>query len=332
MGYKGLGKIAVRKTKQYRHTAFLSGIIAFLVSLLVFMFVGVAFAIHNDRVMEAQQARQERLERQRQLEQEEKARQEAEAKKQAERAQEKAKKKEAAKKEQDQEKLQDSSAQGIITQIANLENQQGVAVSVAWVDAGEIRTAGSLTDFPAWSTSKVPLALALYKNGLASGQEGNISAAIQLSDNGAAEAMWAALAPDDVQRAARMGEIFRDAGDAATTVPSTHLYPGYTIFGQTSWSTSSQVAFLMNFDSLPGSAQVKSYMSNYAGNQAWGIGRYSGSALKGGWGPTRWGGYTARQFGWYIKDGQSVPIAIAAQAGSFGGATAVVDQVAQMFQ
>lgn len=225
-----------------------------------------------------------------------------------------------------------NSSRDYTTQIAALEQRYGATIQVSWVDNGQVRTAGSLTDLPAWSTSKVPLAMAVYAGGQGDAQAGNISAAIQASDNAAAEALWASLAATDTERAAAVTAILRQAGDETTTVPSTRTFGTYTIFGQTQWSTSAQVNFLLNFDSLPGAAQVKQYMYGAYANQRWGIGTFANCAVKGGWGPTAWGGYTARQFGWFDRAGQQVPVAIAVQAGSFQAATQVVDAVAALLR
>lgn len=218
-----------------------------------------------------------------------------------------------------------------IAQITELESQLGSPVQVSWMDHGDIFSAGSLTDSPAWSTSKVPVACAIYKQNQQNDQSANLQAAIRLSDNAAAENLWHSLAEDDATRAQLVTQIFRDTGDTTTTVPSEHTFAGYTIFGQTQWTTANQVLFLSNISNLECAADVKNDMYNVAGNQRWGIGRYTNTAVKGGWGPTRQGGYTVRQMGWITKDGQEIPLAISAQSGSFDAAVNVVDAVAALF-
>lgn len=219
----------------------------------------------------------------------------------------------------------------IATEVSRIEQSKGAQVQVSWLEGGQIQTAGNLQDLPAWSTSKVPVAMAIYAQGKADANSGNISAAIRASDNAAAEALWQGLGSSDSQRAQAVTAILRQAGDSHTTVPSTRLRSGFTIFGQTQWSTTDQLQFLQNFNSLPGAKQLKSHMYAAYGNQRWGIGRLPNSAVKGGWGPTLSGGYTARQIGWFQSEGKETPIAIAAQASSFAAATAVVDEVAQLF-
>ncbi|WP_288292419.1 hypothetical protein [uncultured Varibaculum sp.] len=219
----------------------------------------------------------------------------------------------------------------IASEVSRIEQSRGARIQVSWLEGGQIQTAGSLQDLPAWSTSKVPVAMAIYAQGKADANSGNISAAIRASDNAAAEALWQGLGGSDAQRAQAVTAILRQAGDSRTTVPSTRLRSGFTIFGQTQWNTTDQLQFLQNFNSLPGAAQLKSHMYAAYGNQRWGIGRLPNSAVKGGWGPTLSGGYTARQIGWFQSEGKETPIAIAAQASSFGAATAVVDEVAKLF-
>lgn len=219
----------------------------------------------------------------------------------------------------------------IAAEVSRIEQSKGAQVQVSWLEGGQIQTAGNLQDLPAWSTSKVPVAMAIYAQGKADANSGNISAAIRASDNAAAEALWQGLGSSDSQRAQAVTAILRQAGDSRTTVPSTRLRSGFTIFGQTQWSTTDQLQFLQNFNSLPGAAQLKSHMYAAYSNQRWGIGRLPNSAVKGGWGPTLSGGYTARQIGWFQSEGKETPIAIAAQASSFGAATAVVDEVAKLF-
>ncbi|WP_122820373.1 hypothetical protein [Varibaculum vaginae] len=219
----------------------------------------------------------------------------------------------------------------IAAEVLRIEQSKGAQVQLSWLAGGKIQTVGSLQDLPAWSTSKVPLAMAIYAQGKADANSANISAAIRASDNAAAEALWQGLGTSDSQRAQAVTAILRQAGDDHTTVPATRLRNGFTIFGQTQWTTTDQLQFLQNFSSLPGAAQLKSHMYAADGNQRWGIGRLPNSAVKGGWGPTLSGGYTARQIGWFQTDGRETPIAIAAQASSFGAATAVVDEVARLF-
>lgn len=181
----------------------------------------------------------------------------------------------------------------------------------------------------AWSTSKVPLALAVIQAGNQSKQLSNIQAALQLSDNSAAAALWTSLGTSNSERARAVTAILRKAGDNKTTVPTSQTYAPYSIFGQTKWSTSDQVAFAMKLPCMEGSGPVISAMGKVDQSQQWGMGRLPQATFKGGWGPTRQGGYLVRQFGWFTNtQGQRVAFAMAVQAGSFDGGITVLNALA----
>ncbi|WP_296181949.1 hypothetical protein [uncultured Mobiluncus sp.] len=206
----------------------------------------------------------------------------------------------------------------------------GATISVAWFDpvSGKIATAGSAQAWVAWSTSKVPVSVAVSQAGKAGAMAGSLSAALRQSDNGAAEVLWQSLGPSDAARAQVVTQVLRQTGDNSTTVPSVRLRSGFTIFGQTPWTTASQVGFMMKLPCLDGSSPVVSNMGQVSSGQRWGMGRLPGATFKGGWGPGVNGGYLVRQMGWYQNsEGKRVPLAIAAQAGSFDGGISVLNQL-----
>ena len=196
---------------------------------------------------------------------------------------------------------------------------RGVTVSVSWLDpARGVITAGDLRDLPAWSTSKVPLSLAVLEAGQGGVRRATISAALRSSDNDAAEELWRVLGVDDVARAGAVTSVLRRAGDETTDVPTSQLYPPFSVFGQTQWTTADQVRFLSAMPCLEGAGQVIDDMASIVGSQRWGLGRLPGADFKGGWGPTRSGGYLVRQCGWYTDhSGARVLVAFAVQADSF---------------
>ncbi|NLT29408.1 MAG: hypothetical protein GXX86_02970 [Propionibacterium sp.] len=207
--------------------------------------------------------------------------------------------------------------------------RRGVQVSVAWYhpDRGVQRAGGTAAD-PAWSTSKVPLALAVIRNGGGASHRGSISAALRQSDNDAADTLWRSLGADDPTRARAVTEVLRRAGDNHTVVPDTRRHPPYSIFGQTGWTCADQVAFLMRLPPLDGSQQVIADMSAVTSGQRWGLGRLPEPVFKGGWGPAVEGGYLVRQFGWYRgADGSRVPVAVSVRAPSFDAGVAAIDEV-----
>lgn len=205
----------------------------------------------------------------------------------------------------------------------------GATISVAWFEpvSGKIATAGSAQAWVAWSTSKVPVSVAVSQAGKAGALSGSMSAALRQSDNGAAEVLWQSLGASDAARAQAVTQVLRQTGDNSTTVPSARLRSGFTVFGQTPWTTASQVGFMMKLPCLAGSGPVVSNMGQVSSGQRWGMGRLPGATFKGGWGPGV-GGYLVRQMGWYQNgEGKRVPLAIAAQAGSFDGGISVLNQL-----
>ena len=185
-------------------------------------------------------------------------------------------------------------------------------------------------DLPAWSTSKIPLALAVIDSGQGEAQTDSIALALEESDNSAADALWTSLGGTDAERADAVTQVLRRAGDGTTTVPTEQLAAGFSIFGQTQWTTDAQVGFLSQLPCLGGADEVIADMGRVDPAQAWGIGSRPGAVHKSGWGPSPAGGYMARQLGWYTNAaGQRVLVAMAAQdADGFEAATAVLDRLA----
>ncbi|WP_420712859.1 serine hydrolase [Gordonia sp. MP11Mi] len=172
---------------------------------------------------------------------------------------------------------------------------QPVGLSVVPVGGGEAMAFGDQDPQVAWSTIKVPLALAAER---ANGPSQAESSAIINSDNSAAESLWASLGSNE-QAAAAVTAVLRDGGDERTTVPSSKLRPEYTIFGQTTWPLTSAATFTANLPCLSDSDHLVSLMGQVAGNQQWGVEVIPSrtTAVKGGWGPSATGGYIVRQVG-----------------------------------
>ncbi|RLP08209.1 serine hydrolase [Propionibacterium australiense] len=219
---------------------------------------------------------------------------------------------------------------GAIRAAVGAAEAEGAAVRMSWYvpDAG-VLTAGSLEDLPAWSTSKIPLALAVIASGQGETYSETIALALEESDNTAADTLWNALGETDTERAGAVTGVLREAGDATTTVPDEQLVAGFSVFGQTQWATGDQVAFLAQLPCLDGSDEVIADMGQVDPAQSWGIGARPGAAYKGGWGPSPDGGYLAREFGWYPNAaGQRVLVAMAVQdPDGFEAATATLGRL-----
>ena len=166
-------------------------------------------------------------------------------------------------------------------------------VGVAIADADGVRTFGNWQEGPAWSTIKVPLAIA----GLRHSRDAAASLVplmIKDSDNDAAEKVWAQLG-DPKQAAEAVQAVLRDGGDPHTAVQSERVRPEFTAFGQTVWPAKDQARFAANIPCLEASKAVLDDMHHLAVNQQWGLALREDAAAKGGWGPSENGHYLVRQ-------------------------------------
>ncbi|GAB3703337.1 hypothetical protein [Corynebacterium nasicanis] len=168
--------------------------------------------------------------------------------------------------------------------LARYGGSAGVAVS----DGREIYTAGDMTAVPAWSTIKVPLAIAALR--VDPEMAPSAAAAIRVSDNAAAETLW--LASGAVGVDAVLAE-----GQAGTVVNQEVRRPEFSIFGQTAWSAADQARFAAHLPCIAGGEPVLQDMAAIDPSQSWGLGTLAGARFKGGWGPDLNGTYTARQLG-----------------------------------
>ncbi|MBM7369018.1 hypothetical protein [Gordonia hydrophobica] len=203
-----------------------------------------------------------------------------------------------------------------------------VGLALVPVGGGDVVTFGDQTTGVAWSTSKVPLAVAADRaNGVTDAE----TSAIVNSDNAAAETLWASLGTP-AQAAAAMTAVLREGGDSTTTVPSARRRSEFSIFGQTEWALRDAATFAAGLPCLRGTTHVLSLMENVAGNQQWGLKAIEKrtSSVKGGWGPTAGSGYLVRQLGVLtLRDGRQVGVAMSTQttAGSMEPGAAVLSAV-----
>jgi len=209
--------------------------------------------------------------------------------------------------------------------VATLPQGSGVALAPVGRSA-EATAAGDLQSEVAWSSIKVPLAIAALRADPS--LEPQMVAAITVSDNDAAQALWDGLGGGVDAASAVMG-VLREGGDATTAVPSERLREGYTVFGQTQWPLAEQARFGAGLPCIADSGAVLGEMGRVSVDQRWGLGRLDGARFKGGWGPSMDGGYLARQFGIVPAGGGEVAVAIMARAADFGSATQVLDGIAE---
>jgi hypothetical protein len=198
---------------------------------------------------------------------------------------------------------------------ARLEKQLGgrIGVRVSGVGrAPKMERLGRLQGGVAWSSIKVPIALAVIRRGGARRNTELLRRAITASDNQAAEQLWSSLGPPS--KAGRAVErALAAAGDSMTTVQTMRVRAGFTSFGQTRWPLTSQQRFIAGLPCLHASDQILRLMGNVIASQRWGLGSSNLPArFKGGWGPDPSGRYLVRQMGLLeLPSGRSVAVSVA---------------------
>lgn len=179
---------------------------------------------------------------------------------------------------------------------------------------------------PAWSTIKVPLAIAAMRH--QSADPDLLTAAITESDNAAAEQLWSNLG-DPTTASSRVQEILSSVGDP-TTVQSQRIRPEFSAFGQTQWPLTAQAKFLSLAVCDARNQFIFDLMQQITTTQSWGLGNVPNAAFKGGWGPSPSGHYLVRQMGIVDSPTGQVAVALAAQpnSGNFADGTAAITAVA----
>ena len=214
---------------------------------------------------------------------------------------------------------------------ARLSGDEGVAVATLGANPS-ISRAGSLRSGVAWSTAKVPVAMAVVASGRSSAQEANLRQAITASDNAAAEQLWTALG-SGANAAAAATEQVRAAGDSRTQIQAQRLRSGYTAFGQTAWALDDQVRFMAGIACTRAGPDVLALMNQVVAGQRWGLGSTGRAAkFKAGWGPGvspgSADGWLDRQMGIMTIAGKPIAVAIATTASDHGAGTANLTAIA----
>lgn len=220
-----------------------------------------------------------------------------------------------------QEKKEDSSTdvQAILQQAVDAAvNQVGGVAAISVSDGKSAIVAGDDSAYPAWSTVKVPLAVAALR------QDPNMytqaQAAITISDNAAAQTLNGILAPGAAD------SVLAEAG-VGVEVNTAVVRPEFSTFGQTLWSASQEATFAANLGCVQGSAPVLELMGQVIPSQAYGLGQLPGARFKGGWGPDTSGMYQVRQLGLVGNDQGSVAFGITAlpSAGTYEAGQAMIN-------
>lgn len=221
---------------------------------------------------------------------------------------------------------------------AQLEKQLGGSSGLAVSPVGRsvsVQTYGTLTTGSAWSTMKVPVAIAAVKD--AGGTPGGstdalLRSAITASDNTAAEQLWSSLGSTS-EAGRKTQAVLSEDGDGATQVQTTVTRPGYSSFGQTEWSLANQQRFVAALPCSSVAEPVVTLMGQTVSAQRWGLAATGLSAnVKGGWGPGSDGRYLVRQMGLVrLSNGNLLAASLASLPadGSFGSGSANLTAIAQ---
>jgi Beta-lactamase enzyme family len=197
-----------------------------------------------------------------------------------------------------------------------------IGIAIARPDLAEVCSLGRWSSGVAWSTIKVPLAIAALR-GDAGRARDLVVKAITESDNHASEQLWSQLG-EPAGAAGRVQAVINESGDAATVVESQRLRRGYTPFGQTHWTLAGQARFAAQLPGIAHAATVIDLMRRLTADHRWGLAA-KGIAAKGGWGPGVRDDYLVRQFGIAPTDYGHVGLALAAQAHAFEAGVDVLD-------
>jgi len=198
-------------------------------------------------------------------------------------------------------------------QLQELNAQVGVAIKRVGSDRDPV-VLGDLQTGKAWSTMKVPLAIAVLQDKRSPTATATMVAAITESDNAAAEQLWASLG-DPHTAAHKVDAVLRQAGDP-TRVESQKVRPEFTAFGQSDWALANQVRFLSRAACQDSDEPILNLMGQIEPDQRWGLGTIPAARFKGGWGPSPTGQYLVRQMGVLTTPSGQAAVAIAAQPAS----------------
>ncbi|MDK6260664.1 hypothetical protein QP119_09625 [Corynebacterium frankenforstense] len=215
----------------------------------------------------------------------------------------------------------------------------GQPVGVAVADPFGVHTGGEIESAAAWSTIKVPIAVAAERgaDGASDGSGAGantwidqlVDQAITVSDNDAADSLWLSLG-DTATASQATDAVLTEGGDELTDVETDVLRSGFSAWGQTDWAVAAQARFALSLPEMAGAEHVVEAMGQISPDQAYGLGRIDGAHFKGGWGPDdQTGAYEVRQFGFVNTDCGLRGLAVATNGGNYDQGQAVLDELAR---
>ena len=177
-------------------------------------------------------------------------------------------------------------------EVERIEADTDTSIGIVLIDDDDAAvTAGDVTSLAAWSTIKVPVAMAATEHCDASEEvlDTLITSTIEVSDNGSADQLWMCLAAAGGAKKLVADELAK-AGATATLEEA---------WGTSEWSLNSQARYAHYLaelsDRKPDNA-VLDKMVHVDKSQSWGLGAL-GIPFKGGWSDDTDGSWQSRQLG-----------------------------------
>ncbi|KQB83916.1 hypothetical protein [Corynebacterium oculi] len=200
----------------------------------------------------------------------------------------------------------------------------GGRAGLAVVSEGRVYSAGDPGQGAAWSTIKVPIAIAAYRAGTA--DDDVARAAITYSDNDASVDLWNSLG-DNQEAGAAVQEVLSLTGDP-TDVARQWGHSGARVsFGEVSWPLSGQALFASKVQCVEGAEPVVELMGEISEEHKYGLGLLHGSVFKGGWGPDDDGVFTMRQLG--VAEGVGIAMYVHPEDETESEGRAILDDMAR---
>lgn len=164
--------------------------------------------------------------------------------------------------------------------IAAVEAEHGGVVGVAAATKHGVISVGADGDVHAWSTIKVPVAIAATQQGV--GSESLVRVAISESGNAEAARLWAELGGGEEAAAIVDNLLLRNNGVAETRRTAEEHLDGPTPIGLIPWTLEGQAGFASRLACIPEVDTVWDAMGRIVPWQQDGLGRIEGMHFKGG--------------------------------------------------
>lgn len=211
--------------------------------------------------------------------------------------------------------------------VAAIEKDTSTEVGIALYDGKSMHAAGSLHELPAWSSIKVPIAMAAAEHCEYDAEliEQFTEAAIEWSDNDGARALWDCMG-SDAEASKLVGEEIAKSGSDVEVEGA---------FGTTTWPFTGQARYGYYLSKQDEDDPVIAMMHHIDKEQSYGLGQLEGVPFKGGWSDYEVdGSWHTRQFGWVEVDGVVYGVAIGArsEAGSYEDTVKALDEAAELLR